>query len=158
MKSSDFLKLILALIVAQAAGVFGSFFTAPAIPSWYAGLAKPALAPPDWVFAPVWTALFLLMGIAAFLVWRKGWHGREVRIGLSLFIAQLVLNVLWSFVFFGLRNPGLALAEIAVLWLAILATTIAFGKVSRVSALLLLPYLLWVAFAGSLNYAIWKLN
>lgn len=158
MKYHDFLKLLVSLTVAQSAGVLGSFFTVPSIPAWYAGLAKPSFAPPNWVFGPVWTMLFLLMGVAAYLVWRKGLEKREVRVGLTLFVAQLALNMLWSALFFGLRNPGAALVEIVVLWSAILATAIVFKKVSRPAGLLLLPYLLWVAFAAYLNYAIWKLN
>lgn len=158
MRMPDFLKLIVALAVAQLAGIIGSFFTVPSIPTWYAGLAKPVFAPPNWIFAPVWTTLFLLMGIAAFLVWRKGQEKKEVKIGLTLFIIQLALNVLWSAIFFGLRNPGIALVEITVLWSAILVTMIAFNKVSRASGLLLLPYLLWVTFAAYLNYSFLSLN
>ncbi len=158
MRHSDFLKLLVAVIAAQSAGIIGSLFTVPSIPTWYIGLAKPAFAPPNWVFAPVWTTLFLLMGIAAFLVWRKGLDRRDVRIGLALFVAQLALNVLWSIVFFGLRNPGGALVEIIVLWSVILGTVIVFNKVSRLGTVLLLPYLLWVTFAAYLNYAIWRLN
>lgn len=158
MKSTDILKLGVSVAVAQSAGVIGSLFTVPAIPAWYAGLAKPALAPPNWIFAPVWTTLFLLMGIAAFLVWKKGLEKKEVRVGLALFLIQLVLNALWSAVFFGLRNPGAALIEIAFLWTAILATMVVFIKVSRTAAVLLLPYLAWVTFASYLNCAIWSLN
>jgi benzodiazapine receptor len=158
MKSTDIIKLGAAIAVAQLTGIIGSLFTVPAIPSWYAGLAKPAYAPPNWIFAPVWTTLFLLMGIAAFLVWRRGQEKREVKIGLAFFLAQLALNLIWSVIFFGLRNPGGALIEIAVLWSAILATAIAFREVSRTAALLLLPYLAWVTFAAYLNYSIWSLN
>lgn len=158
MKSTDVLKLVIALVSAQMAGLVGSLFTVPSIPTWYAGLAKPDFAPPNWIFAPVWTTLFLLMGIALFLVWRKGSEKKGVKIGLVLFVIQLALNVLWSTIFFGLRNPGGALVEIVFLWFAILATMIAFKKVSRPAGLLLLPYLLWVMFAAYLNYAIWRLN
>lgn len=152
------LKLIIAIIVSEGAGIIGSFFTTPSIPGWYRGLAKPELAPPNWIFGPVWTTLFLLMGIAAFLVWKRGLDRRNVRIALGIFLIQLALNTLWSVIFFGLQNPGLAFAEIIVLWLAILATIIAFAKISRTAAWLLVPYILWVSFAGYLNYAIWMLN
>ena len=158
MKSGDILKLVAAITVSQMAGIIGSFFTIPAIPTWYAGLAKPSFAPPNGVFAPVWTTLFLLMGIAAFLVWRTASKKNEVRTGLILFAVQLLLNLCWSIVFFGLREPGWALAEITVLCLAVLATIIAFSKVSRLAAWLMSPYLVWIAFAAYLNYAIWKLN
>lgn len=152
------LKLAAAVAVTEFAGVVGSFFTTPAISIWYAELAKPVLTPPAWVFAPAWTGLFALMGAAAFLIWEKGLSRREVRIALGVFISQLVLNVLWSVIFFGLRNPGAALIEIIFLWLAIFATIAAFYKISRPAAYLLLPYILWVSLAAYLNFAIWNLN
>ena len=154
----DIWKLVVAIVVSEATGVIGSVFTAPAIKGWYATLVRPELSPPNWVFAPVWTTLFALMGIAAFLIWRKGLSRREVRVALAIFLGQLVLNTLWSVIFFGLQNPGAALVEIVVLWFAILATMIAFYKVSRPAVWLLLPYILWVSFAVYLNYAIWVLN
>lgn len=125
---------------------------------WYATLAKPALNPPSWVFGPVWTTLFALMGIAAFLVWRKGTHRRNIKIALGIFGVQLALNTLWSILFFGMQNPGVALVEITLLWLAIVATIIAFARISRPAAWLLAPYILWVSFAAYLNYAIWAVN
>lgn len=173
---SNTIKLIIAVVVSEAAGVIGSLFTTPAIQSgWYASLAKPALNPPAWVFGPVWTTLFALMGIAAFLVWRKGLDRKDVKIALSIFLIQLVLNTLWSVIFFGLKSPGGAFVEIIFLWLAILATIIAFAKifppaggpavypvraffVSNGAWLLLIPYILWVTFAMYLNYSIWVLN
>lgn len=158
MTGKDAGRLAIALIVPQAAGALGSVFTASAIPAWYDTLVRPDIAPPNGAFAPVWTLLFLLMGIAWYLVWRKGWSAKGVALASWLFFAQLALNVLWSVLFFGLRNPGLALVEIGILWLAILATAAAFFKVSRTAALLLVPYLLWVAFAAYLNYLFWALN
>ena len=155
----NFLKLVLAIIISEAAGIVGAFFTTPAIQSgWYSTLARPALNPPAWVFGPVWTTLFALMGIAAFLIWKKGLDRRDVKIALGIFIGQLVLNTLWSIIFFGLHSPGAAFVEIIFLWLAILATIIAFAKISRPTIWLLLLYILWVTFAGYLNYAIWVLN
>lgn len=158
MKINNAFKLIIALAICQAAGIIGSLFTRPAIGEWYAGLTKPALNPPSWVFAPVWTILFVLMGLAAFLVWKRGLEQKEVKIALGIFIVQLVLNTLWSVIFFGFKDPGLAFIEIIILWLAILATIIFFGKISKAAAWLLAPYLLWVSFAAGLNYYLWILN
>ncbi len=158
MKINNLFKLLIAVGVSEAAGIIGSIFTAPSIPTWYATLAKPALNPPAWVFAPVWTTLFALMGIAAFLVWKKGLNSRDVKVALGIFIVQLELNTLWSIIFFGLHSPGGALTEIVFLWLAIIATIAAFAKVSRAAAWLLLPYILWVSFAMYLNYAIYSVH
>lgn len=152
------LKLLIAILLSQAAGIIGSVFTMSAIPTWYAALARPELSPPNWVFGPVWTTLYVLMGIAAFLVWRRGLERRDVKIALAIFIGQLALNTLWSIIFFGLKNPGAAFIEIIFLWLAILATIIAFAKISKPAAWLLAPYILWVSFAAYLNFAIWRLN
>lgn len=152
------LKLIVAIIISELAGIIGSLFTAPSIAGWYATLTKPALNPPSWIFGPVWTTLFALMGIAAFLVWKKGLDRKDVRIALSIFIGQLALNMLWSIIFFGSQSPEAAFVEIIFLWLAILATITVFAKISKPAAWLLLPYILWVSFAAYLNYSIWILN
>lgn len=149
---------MIAIVVSEGAGAIGSVFTVSAIPNWYAGLAKPALNPPGWIFAPVWTALYALMGIAAFLVWKKGLEKKEVKAALATFSVQLFLNAMWSILFFGLHDPFFALVDIVFLWIAILWTIIAFYKISRAAAYLLLPYLLWVTFAAYLNYSIWYLN
>ncbi len=154
----DFLKLTLFIVAVEAAGIIGAVFTTPAIPTWYTGLIKPELAPPNWVFGPVWTTLFAFMGIAAFLVWQKGIPRKDVKIALGIFLGQLILNTFWSIIFFGFQNPGGALIEIVILWVAILATILAFAKISKPAAWLLAPYVLWVSFAGYLNYAIWTLN
>lgn len=159
MKVNKMFKLIIAIGISLLAGVAGSFFTTPAIQSgWYTELAKPALNPPAWIFGPVWTTLYVLMGIAAFLVWKKGLDRRDVKIALGIFIGQLVLNTLWSIIFFGLHSPGGALIEIVFLWLAILATIITFAKIFKPAAWLLVPYILWVSFAMYLNYSIYVLN
>lgn len=152
------LKLIISIVAAELAGIIGSVFTAPSIPGWYSGLVKPTLNPPAWVFGPVWTTLFALMGIAAFLVWKKGLERKDVRTALTIFIGQLVLNTLWSIIFFGLQSPSGAFIDLVILWLAILTTIIVFARISRPAAWLLLPYILWVSFAGYLNYSIWQLN
>jgi tryptophan-rich sensory protein len=139
------------------AGVIGGFATASSVGTWYADLAKPGWNPPDAVFGPVWTALYVLMGVAAWLVWRSGgWSG--ARVALGLFAIQLVLNTLWSLLFFGLRSPGLALVEIVILWIAIVATLVAFARFSRTASWLMAPYLVWVTFATLLNFSIWRLN
>lgn len=146
-------------MVSEAAGVIGSIFTVPAVQSsWYLELARHTLNPPSWVFAPVWTALFALMGIAAFLVWKMGLDRKDVKIALVIFLGQLVLNTLWSIIFFGLHSPGGAFVEIVFLWLAILTTIITFAKISKPATWLMVPYILWVSFAAYLNYAIWALN
>ena len=142
--------------ICLVAGVVGSIATTPQIPTWYASLNKPSWNPPSWVFAPVWTALYVMMGVAAWLVWRKVSAPHE-RVFLWFWI-QLVLNAIWSFIFFGLEQPGLAFAEIILLWLSIAATLGAFRKYSRVAALLLTPYVGWVSFAAYLNFMIWRLN
>lgn len=156
MKST--LKLIGAIVVCELVGVLGSFFTTPAIPTWYASLIKPSFSPPSWVFAPVWTTLFALMGIAFFLVWQKGFKGVNGKLAFAIFILQLVLNLMWSIIFFGLHNIGLAAMEIAILWVAILVTVIRFYRISKPAGFLLLPYLLWVTFAAILTFAYWQLN
>lgn len=151
-------RVVVAVLICELAGVIGSIFTTPSIPTWYANLVRGPLNPPAWVFAPVWTTLFALMGIAAYLVWKKGWQRRDVKIALGIFAAQLVLNTFWSIIFFGLHSPAGALVEIVFLWLAILATIIAFYKIFKPAAWLLIPYIAWVSFAAYLNFTIWTLN
>jgi len=151
-------KLVISVVACLAAGAIGSIFTRQAIPTWYATLEKPVFNPPNWLFAPVWTLLYILMGIAAFLVWRKGWENRQVRIALIAFLVQLVLNASWSVVFFGLQSPLYGLIVISVLWVAILYTALKFYRISLVAGVLMLPYLLWVTFAAVLNESIWLLN
>ena len=138
-----------------AAGL-GSLFTMVSVGSWYAGLAKPSWNPPAWVFGPVWTVLYAMMAVAGWLVWRRG--GPASWLALRWFAVQLVLNVGWSALFFGLQMPGLAFAEILVLWVAIVATLRTSWRVSWPAGVLLVPYLLWVSFAAVLNFAIWRLN
>lgn len=158
MKMNNIIKLVTSIIICLFAGFIGSIFTSPSIPTWYATLIKPSFNPPDWIFAPVWTALFALMGISLYLVWNKGLQDKKVKISLSLFGLQLVLNVLWSFLFFGLHSPFYAFLEIIILWIAIVLTILNFFKVSRTAGLLLLPYIFWISFAAILNFSIWRLN
>lgn len=155
---SNTFKLITAIVISELAGIIGSVFTTPSIASWYENLAKPEIAPPNWIFGHVWTTLFALMGIASFLIWKKGLDRRDVKIALGIFLGQLILNTLWSIIFFGLHSLGGALVEIVFLWLAILATIITFAKISKPAAWLLVPYIAWVSFATYLNYAIWIIN
>lgn len=142
------------LALSFGAAALGSVFMPG---EWYAGLRKPSWNPPNWIFGPVWTALYILMAVAAWLVWRRaGWSG--ARTALVLFLAQLFLNALWSPLFFGLKNPLLALVDLVLLWLALLLTLVAFWKIRKLAGALLLPYVAWVTFAGALNFALWRLN
>ena len=160
MKINNTFKLIIAIVVSELAGIIGSVFTTLSIAGWYATLVKPALNPPAWVFGPVWTTIFALMGISLFLIWKSdpSVAPKERRRGGIIFFIQLVLNTLWSIIFFGLHSPGGALIEIVFLWLAILATIVVFYKISKPAAWLLVPYIAWVSFAMYLNYVIWLLN
>jgi translocator protein len=124
---------------------------------WYAHLQKPSWTPPGYIFGPVWSILYVSMGIAAWLVWKRaGFSGASL--ALTLFVVQLILNGMWSWIFFGMQGPGLAFAEILVLWSTVLATTIAFWRLSTTAGMLFLPYLAWVSFAAFLNFSIWQLN
>jgi benzodiazapine receptor len=152
------LRIIVFILVCEFAGVIGSLFTSPSIPGWYAGLAKPAFNPPNWVFAPVWTILYALMGISAYLVYEKGPRKSEVRKALAVFAGQLVLNALWSIVFFGAHMILGAAVVIIILWGMILASIMLFSKISRTAACLLIPYILWVSFATILNISLYVLN
>lgn len=154
------LALGIAILACEVVGASGGVFTAMGLESWYPSLSKPALAPPNWVFAPVWTTLFALMGVAVWLVWREvdGAQASAAKVGLWVFDGHFVINLAWSAVFFGAQSLAGGFAVLILLWLAILATIWAFDRVDRRAALLLVPYLAWVTFAGYLNYAIWMLN
>ena len=181
MKLNNFFKLVIAIILSELAGVIGSVFTISAISIWYAGLVKPALSPPSWVFGPVWTILYFLIGISLFLVWknnwkttnpilenrRKAWDAWSERLwtgdlqkenAIAIFTVQYILNILWSFIFFGLYLPIFAFFEILALWFTIIFTIVNFYRISKLAAYLLIPYILWVSFAAYLNYSIWMLN
>ena len=140
-------------------GYLSSVVSRDSTDPWFDNLVKPSFNPPDWIFSPVWTTLYIMMGLAAGLVWDKIEEQREtVRKGIIFFWIQLALNALWSYLFFGLHNPLLALIEIVILWLMIYETFIQFNKVNKVAGYLLIPYLLWVTFATVLNGSIWWLN
>lgn len=146
------------IIVCVAVGLSASFITASSVADWYPTLAKPAWTPPNWIFAPVWTTLYVAMGFAAWLVWKKDMRFAGVRAALILFVAQLALNFMWPFVFFGFRMPGLALVSIVMLFMLVAMTAFAFFQQSRWAGIIMLPYLAWVGFATALNFAIWRLN
>jgi len=158
MQTKDILYLVGSVAVCQLAGIAGGIFTASSVGTWYAGLTKPSFNPPSWIFSPVWITLYLLMGVSLFLVLKKGFDAQGVRSAVILFACQLVLNMLWSFLFFGLRAPLAAFLEIVVLWALILLTTLRFFHISRAAGILLVPYLLWVSFASVLNFFLWQLN
>ena len=156
-KLGALLTLIAAILLTEAVGSIGSIFSAAAIPTWYEGLTKPFFTPPGWVFGPVWALLYLFMGIAAYVMWRKR-HRADVRRAIALFVVQLVLNALWTPVFFGLQYPLLGVVVITMLLAAIAFTTYYFWRVEKWAGVLMLPYVFWVAFATALNIAIWWLN
>lgn len=158
MKIGKIVKIVSAILICEVVGIIGSIFTAPSISTWYASLQKPSFAPPNWLFAPVWTTLFALMGISLYLVWDKGLKNKEVKNGLLIFGVQLFLNVLWSFLFFGLHSPFYGFIGITFLWIAIAITIFKFHTISKNAALLLLPYIIWVSIAAVLNYYIFILN
>lgn len=153
----NWLKLFISIIICQIAGIIGSLFTSKSISTWYAFLNKPSFNPPNWIFAPVWIFLYILMGISFYLIWVKE-DVKNFGFLLSLFIFQLVLNSFWTIIFFGLQSPLYAFIEIMVLWVSILLCIIFFFPVSKTSFALLIPYIIWVSFAAILNYSIWKMN
>jgi tryptophan-rich sensory protein len=158
MKIESIPKLAASIIICLMAGFIGSIFTVDSIQTWYPEIEKPFFNPPDRVFGPVWTTLFVLMGISLYLVWSRGIKTNDAKIALTLFAAQLVLNVLWSIIFFSLKSPLYAFIEIVLLWVAILFTIIWFSKISKTAGYLLVPYILWVSFAAVLNLSIFLLN
>jgi benzodiazapine receptor len=157
-KTKDVLMLTISMVICQGAGFIGFLVTQPSIPTWYATLEKPSFTPPNGLFSPVWITLFSLMGISVFLICRTGLAESKVRVALGLFGVQLIFNVLWSVLFFGLRSPLAGLIDIAVLWVTIALTIFYFFKISKASGVLLLPYLVWVSFAMVLNFFILTMN
>ena len=158
MRLKNFFILLGSICITLLAGFIGSFFNRESIPTWYETINKPFFNPPNWVFAPVWTALFILMGVSLYLVWTSRKKGKIFNIAIGLFAVQLALNILWSFFFFYLQSPFSALIEIIILWFAILFTIIYFFRISKAAGYLLLPYIAWVSFAALLNFAIFLIN
>lgn len=156
MKIKNWPLLLGFIIFCEGVGLIGSVFTFSSIPVWYQALQKPSFSPPNYLFGPVWTFLYAMMGTSFYLIWISKSKLRQNAI--NLFLVQLGLNALWSFLFFGLRNPALALAEIIILWIFIFLTIRSFWKISKISSYLLWPYLAWVSFATILNLSIWMLN
>ena len=154
----NWIKLVIAIVIPQLVAAGGAYFTVTGRDSWYQQLEKPEWNPPGWVFGPVWTVLYVLMGIAFYLVWTSVEAGGKKRTAMVFWGLQLFFNFLWSFLFFGQQLIGWALADIMLLWLLILLTIFAFARIHKLAAWLLVPYISWVSFAGILNYTIWQLN
>ena len=152
------MKLLIAMLIPLLVGGTAGFFTASGVDGWYALANKPWFNPPNWIFMPVWTMLYLMMGIAMYLVWKTKADKSTKQTAIILFAVQLTLNYFWSLIFFKMHQPGWAFAEIIVMWLMILLTIIWFGKILAAAAWLLVPYICWVSFASVLNYAIWQMN
>ena len=156
---NKYIKIAIALLVCLAVGYSASTVTRPSVETWYPTLIKPIFNPPNWIFMPMWTLLYILMAVAAGLVWNKiKEQNGVVKKALLFFIIQLTLNAIWSYLFFGLKNPMLALIEIALLWLMIYETYLKFIKINKTAGYLLIPYMAWVSFAAVLNASIWWLN
>lgn len=152
------MKLFISVLIPLLVGSTAGFFTSSGVNGWYAAANKPWFNPPNWLFAPVWTTLYIMMGIALFLVWKSNADKTLKQTALILFAVQLTLNFFWSFIFFKTQQLGWAFTEIIALWVMILLTIFWFGKISSTAAWLLVPYISWVSFASVLNYALWKLN
>ena len=152
------MKLFISILIPLLVGAISGFFTTSGVNGWFALANKPWYNPPNWIFAPVWTTLYVLMGIALFLVWKADADKSIKQTAIILFTLQLTLNFFWSIIFFKLQQPGWAFAEIILMWLMILLTILWFGKINAAAAWLLVPYICWVSFASVLNYSIWKLN
>lgn len=156
-KKTQIVGLIIAILICLGAGGFGAMATTPEIDGWYKTITKPSWNPPAFIFGPVWTTLYILMGISVWLVWRRN-DFKVTKIPLALFAIQLILNIAWSWIFFSWHQLGWAFVDIIALWIAILATILSFLKVSKQAGYLLLPYFAWVSFASVLNFTIWQLN
>jgi tryptophan-rich sensory protein len=154
----NFLKLAASILICFAAAGLGTLFTIPSIPTWYAALNKPSFSPPNYLFGPVWTILYILMGMSLYIIWSKGFKNKKVKDAIYLFGIQLFLNAIWSPVFFGAQNLLLALIIIIAMWVYIVKTIKAFAKIDKIASYLLYPYIAWVSFASILNFSLWLLN
>lgn len=155
---NNVVKFIIAVAIPLLVGSLSGFFTVTGVESWYQTIEKPSWNPPNWIFGPVWTTLYIMIGIALFLVWKEDTSEELKKIAFNLFAVQLILNFFWSFIFFTQQQPGWALVEIIAMWFFILMTIFAFAQVNKTAAWLLVPYISWVSFAIILNYTIWQLN
>ena len=151
-------RLIFSIIICELVGIISIPFTLSAIPNWYQTLIRPPFSPPNWIFAPVWTILYFMMGVSLYIIWQKGAKNKKVKTALIYFYIQLFLNFLWSFLFFGLHSPILGLMDILALWIFIILSINQFSKINKTAAYILIPYLFWVSFASILNYSIVMLN
>jgi len=152
------LRFIISIIICQSAGIFGSLFTFEAVPDWYITLEKPFFAPPNWIFGPVWIILYFLMGVSFYIVWKDELKSKTRYVFFVVFGIQLILNALWSLLFFGLRSPLLGLIDILILDVILVVTIFYAKRVSKYAAMLLIPYMVWIIIASVLNYAIMVLN
>ena len=153
-----YLKIIIAVALCMGLGFLSGMSTTEAITGWYATVNKPPFNPPNWIFAPVWTILYIMMGVAVAMIWDLGWERKEVKVAVGLFIFQFIINLIWSPAFFGLEKPLIALFIIIILWILIVICIQQFKKLKPLAGNLLIPYLLWVSFATVLNFSIWYLN
>ena len=152
------IRLIVAVLLPVLVGAVSGLFTASSVKTWFVTLNKPSFNPPSYVFAPVWTTLYIMMGVAFYLVWVSVTDKAQQHKAMTVYFIQLFLNFCWSFIFFYKQRPDLAFIEIVFLWVSIVATLVLFYRISNPAGWLLVPYLLWVSFASALNYAIWQLN
>lgn len=157
MSKTQILKLLVSIILPLSLGAIAGMFTSQSVPEWYATLNRPSFNPPDWIFGPVWTALYVLMGISLFLVWKQD-VSKARNLAILIFLLQLLLNFAWSFIFFYFNMIGLALVEIVLLWISIVVMLILFYKIKPISSYINIPYLLWVTFASVLNASYYLLN
>ncbi|HUQ97638.1 MAG TPA: TspO/MBR family protein [Chitinophagaceae bacterium] len=151
-------RLLISVLIPVFVGLLSGFFTASGVKGWFQTITKPGWNPPNWVFAPVWTTLYILMGIALYLIWQRQTNATQKKQAIIFWIVQLILNAAWSFLFFQQHAIGLALIEIILLWIAIFITILLFARINKTAAWLLVPYISWVSFASLLTYAIWRLN
>lgn len=154
----QFVPFIICLIIPLSIGAIGGFFTMESVKTWYTTLNKPSFNPPNYLFGPVWTSLYALMGIASYLVWKNRRTAKNYKLAVSVYFIQLVLNLMWSYIFFYQQQIGLALIEIIILLVSIIINSVLFYKINKVAGLLYIPYILWVSFASVLTYSIYMLN
>ena len=151
-------KLIISILIVFLAGAVGTVYTLKEITTWYVNIPKPSWTPPNWAFGPIWSTLYVLMGISLFLIWREGLNRKEVKIAIGVFAVQLMVNVVWSLIFFGTHNIAGGLVLVILLWITILVNIFVFYRISKPAGIILIPYLIWVTIAGYLNYSVYLLS